>query len=285
MHNDFRGQVRISDVKERIDGLVNEINQVIDAYNFSVETSGKIDFNIGSSKLAPKGYSLSVGGLKTILKSYSGYCVGADVYKTNNNSLVVTSGLYFKPTSEDHGIPEIIKLPYRVLNGVVKGSGQALFYSIEADNYMVLDNQRYSESVTINGNEYFKLSLLNLNRSIKYCNTREFENEDVPNFHAYIANNPTNYPTNQSFNASNAPKFAGYDCSTGDDRTESRAYLFGVQVGRWRRNGTRNSKIFCTQPYLFVPKGLPYPYTLQNDRAEVRVRSTNCNFEWDSNRS
>lgn len=286
MQNDFRGQVKISDVKEKFDSLVNEINNAIGIYNNRILDSGNIDFNIGSDKLAPKGYSLSVGGLKTILKAYSGYCIGADVYKVNDTTLVVTNGLFFKPTDEEHGIPEIITLPYKIINGVSKSSNQNLFYSVDTNDYMIMNNQRYSNSVVINGNTYINLSLLNLNRSIKYCNTREFENEGINKYHVYVGDNGTNYPTNQSFNASNAPRFAGYDCSTGSNGTESRAQLFGVQVGRWRRNGDRNSKIFCTQPYLFVPKGLPYPYVLTKVAdSETRVRSTACNFEWDSNES
>ena len=278
MQNDFRGQVKISDVKEKFDKLVGDINNAIDIYNSRILDTDGINFNVGSEKLAPKGYSLSVGGLKTILKSYAGCCIGADVYRVGDTSLLITGGLYFKPNGDE--LPEIIELPYKIIYGIGKSSKQSLFYSPDNQEYMVMGNQRYSDVVNINGNNYINISPLNLNRGTKYCNTRDFEVENISNYHVYIDNNGTNYPTNQTFDASNAPKFAGYDCSTGEDRTESRAYLFGTQVGRWRRNGNRNSKIVCSQPYLFVPKGLGYPYELQTDGAEKRRRCTGCTFEW-----
>ena len=76
MVKDFRGQVKISEVKAEFDYLLTTINNTIDLFNHSEVMSDEIDFSNVSPNIAPPNYTLSVGGLKKILEAYNGAIVG-----------------------------------------------------------------------------------------------------------------------------------------------------------------------------------------------------------------
>lgn len=94
MVKNFKGKVHISDVQKEFDVLVAGINEIIDAYNSS-DYIANIDYNDVSADLAPSGYTLSVGGLKKMLKAYSGRVLGCAITRdTEKNKLTVSNGLY-----------------------------------------------------------------------------------------------------------------------------------------------------------------------------------------------
>lgn len=90
---DFKGQVKISEVKESLDALVNGINKQIDLYNTS-DYVQDIDYNIGAPDLAPLNYTLSVGGLKKFLNAYNGCVVGCKAFNIGGQ-YAVTDGIMF----------------------------------------------------------------------------------------------------------------------------------------------------------------------------------------------
>lgn len=90
---DFKGQVKISEVKECLDALVTGINKQIDLYNTS-DYVQDIDYNIGAPDLAPLNYTLSVGGLKKFLNAYNGCVVGCKAFNIGGQ-YAVTDGIMF----------------------------------------------------------------------------------------------------------------------------------------------------------------------------------------------
>ena len=90
---DFKGQVKISEVKECLDTLVAGINKQIDLYNTS-DYVQDIDYNIGAPDLAPLNYTLSVGGLKKFLNAYNGCVIGCKAFNIGGQ-YVVTDGIMF----------------------------------------------------------------------------------------------------------------------------------------------------------------------------------------------
>lgn len=90
---DFKGQVKISEVKECLDALVTGVNKQIDLYNTS-DYVQDIDYNIGAPDLAPLNYTLSVGGLKKFLNAYNGCVVGCKAFNIGGQ-YAVTDGIMF----------------------------------------------------------------------------------------------------------------------------------------------------------------------------------------------
>lgn len=92
-NKDFKGQVKISEVKECLDALVTGVNKQIDLYNTS-DYVQDIDYNIGAPDLAPLNYTLSVGGLKKFLNAYNGCVVGCKAFNIGGQ-YAVTDGIMF----------------------------------------------------------------------------------------------------------------------------------------------------------------------------------------------
>lgn len=88
---EFKGQVKIEDVKSQFDLLVDGINSQIDTYNDAGYVT-EIDYNDVSPELSPLNYTLSVGGLRKVLDAYDGSVLGCNVFKDGEN-LVITEGL------------------------------------------------------------------------------------------------------------------------------------------------------------------------------------------------
>lgn len=90
----FAGQVKVADVQEAFDRLTNRINELIDTYNQTEQLQHE-DFSKGSPILGTNNYTLTLGGLKQVLRDYDGCIVGARAIKVGNNGCKVTPGLLF----------------------------------------------------------------------------------------------------------------------------------------------------------------------------------------------
>lgn len=119
----FKGQVKISDVQQEFDSLLNKINTSIDRYNNAAQIED-IDYNNGSPTLGANGYSLSVGGLKSVINAYDGVTIGCQVYKVDDTTMLVTDGLHFTDG-------RVLRLPTRK----VTGEGDIIYYSETLNNY------------------------------------------------------------------------------------------------------------------------------------------------------
>lgn len=129
-YKNFKGQVKISDVKECFDDLTNRINSLIDKYNASSYITD-INYNNVSPELAPVNYTLSVGGLKKILDAYDGCVLGTKVFRVSNN-LCITDGLLIRRNG-------CIHLP----SALIPKQGRYLFYSPSLRQYKCPDSYTY----------------------------------------------------------------------------------------------------------------------------------------------
>lgn len=129
-YKNFKGQVKISDVKECFDDLTNRINSLIDKYNASSYVTD-INYNNVSPELAPVNYTLSVGGLKKILDAYDGCVLGTKVFRVSNN-LCITDGLLIRRNG-------CIHLP----SAIIPKQGKYLFYSPSLRQYKYPDSYVY----------------------------------------------------------------------------------------------------------------------------------------------
>lgn len=129
-YKNFKGQVKISDVKECFDDLTNRINSLIDKYNASSYVTD-INYNNVSPELAPVNYTLSVGGLKKILDAYDGCVLGTKVFRVSNN-LCITDGLLIRRNG-------CIHLP----SAIISKQGRYLFYSPSLRQYKCPDSYVY----------------------------------------------------------------------------------------------------------------------------------------------
>lgn len=120
---EFKGQVKIEDVKNQFDLLVDGINSQIDTYNDAGYVT-EIDYNDVSPELSPLNYTLSVGGLRKVLDAYDGSVLGCNVFKDGEN-LVITEGLLI---TRNGG--------YRLPSAIIKDEGQSeIWFSPSKNSY------------------------------------------------------------------------------------------------------------------------------------------------------
>ena len=93
---DFRGQVKVSDVQNAFDEIVNRINSKVDVYNSFFDLQD-YDLTKGSPLLGASGYTLSVGGLKSVLNSYANTVIGCKTFRLDDETLLVSDGFCITP--------------------------------------------------------------------------------------------------------------------------------------------------------------------------------------------
>lgn len=165
---DFRGQVKVEDIQNAFNEIVNRINTMVDTYNDAAGYSD-IDYTKGSAKLASSGYTLTIGGLKSILDSYNGTLVGCKVYKLSDTSVLVSDGLYIKSDAV-----------YRINSQVVSGNADwdlsELYYDIDNDAVMfkegssgtIVDVQTAWTQPSITSNTSYGIFTANYNSSYAF---------------------------------------------------------------------------------------------------------------------
>lgn len=116
MSHVFKGQVKIEDVQKAFDSLVDKINSQISNYNEVVRKGETVDYTKGSATLAPYNYTLSVGGLKQVMRQLKGTTIGCNIFRSADNKLVVSNGIHF---GDNYTID---RLPVGVINESGEGS-------------------------------------------------------------------------------------------------------------------------------------------------------------------
>lgn len=198
---DFKGQVKISEVKVCLDDLVNNINKQIDLYNTS-DYVKDINYNVGAPDLAPLNYTLSIGGLKKFLNAYNGCVVGCKAFNIGGQ-YAVTDGIMFLQDG-CHRIPAQIipslpkTLEYSPSAKIYKGqtpSGEAKIY-LGTDGQIYLKAGKYKavKDGTVVDYELTTDAVCHFNIPTTYKNFGEallsFTNNDtvpqeLPSFDAY----------------------------------------------------------------------------------------------------
>lgn len=123
----FKGQVKIADVKDAFDEIIEKVNGMIDGYNHSSYIND-IDYSIGGPELAPSGYTLTVGGMKQLMNSCDGTVIGAKPFRVSSNELKMTTGLLITK----HGI---YRLPDSVLAIPTDKQYRTLYYNTSTGKY------------------------------------------------------------------------------------------------------------------------------------------------------
>lgn len=240
----FKGQVEINQVKEALEDVESKINEMIDAYNESLELQD-IDYSKGGVGIAPSGYTLSIGGLKTMMSACNGLVIGAKALRYSNNSLCMTTGVLITTNS-------FYRLPSKVIS-VSSKKGTVYF------NTSTLDYSLTSGTNTVKICEY--------DINTDYINATEISKLQSENFDGYFrVTIPDRYPkpvatydSGETHNdgTTTGPKFI---CAIDKQQTEgsgtANMYLFGISVASNRQTGHRNLNYWTPTNYLFLPKGI-----------------------------
>lgn len=234
----FKGQVKVQDVKDEFERLVNNINTVIDQYNESLDAISSDLYGEGSSNLAAPGYTLTIGGLKVLMNAYRGCTVGSKVYKVNDTTAVITRGIYFSEDGES-----VINLPQ---SSVTINKNTRYVYYDKVNNYY---------TTTSNSNTVL-VSRINANRNSKLISTYPFDAEGIGLSIRCGSNNvnPKTWqaPNNSSVGCFGRPWQPPVDSSNGTDTL----YFDGRQIGYTKARGDRVINYFCWAPLMYFPKGI-----------------------------
>lgn len=118
----FQGKVTIQSIQDEFDNLVDRINTMVDSYNASASVNA-IDFSKGGATLAPAGYTLTIGGLKQLMRFYDGSVFGCKAFRTGPNRVKVTAGLIITSNA-------IYRTPE---TSTLEGQGSELYYDPSDD--------------------------------------------------------------------------------------------------------------------------------------------------------
>ncbi|MCM1324142.1 MAG: hypothetical protein NC218_08265 [Acetobacter sp.] len=235
----FKGQVKVSEIQSAFDDMIARVNALREKYT---EALGAANYNIaiGGSELGPNRYTLSVGGLKTILAAMNGQVFNSRVFKYNNR-LFVSNGLYVEDT-------DVISLPAGVVSGT---AGKYIYFNITSKQYT-----RYSAAQT--NNDLLLISIVNTEESNGVCDIVDCT-ANADKTRIFVGNtaigrwdhNPPNTSIDNfvcGFLADHVPgvptiRFKGQDISW-----------------CWRTT-SHNGKQCQYYDKFFLPKGVPNPFT------------------------
>lgn len=240
----FKGQVEINQVKEALEDIESKINEMIDAYNTSLQLQD-IDYSKGGVGISPSGYTLSIGGLKTMMRACNGLVIGCKALRYSSNSLCMTNGILITEDS-------FYRLPDKVIS-VNSKKGTVYF------NVNTLDYSLTSGSNTVKICEY------DINTSVR--NATEISKLQSEGFDGYFrVTIPDRYPkpvadynSGESHNdgTTTGPKFiCAIDRQQWEGSGTANMYLFGINVANNRQTGHRNLNYWTPTNYLFLPKGI-----------------------------
>ncbi len=122
----FRGKVKIADVQNEFDKLVDKINSLNARINQVSTDKENIDWRYGSETLSPINYTLTIGGLKQALNNFDGAVYGARAFKTDNTHFKMTDGLLISKYGA-------FRLPDSILT--IPTSKRLLYYNVLSGEY------------------------------------------------------------------------------------------------------------------------------------------------------
>lgn len=240
----FKGQVKVQDIKDEFDRLVNSINSVVDQYNETLDAIGGDLYGEGSGNLAAPGYTLTVGGLKVLMNAYRGCAVGSKVYKLDDTTAVVTRGVYFSDDGDS-----IINLPQDTV--AIDGNTRYIYYDKVNNKYTATPNTN-----TV------RVSRINANRNSKLISTFPFDAEGIGLSIRCGSNNvnPKKWqtPDNANVGCFGRPWQPVVDKARGNDTL----YFDNKQIGYTAARNESNKVLnyFCWAPVMYFPKGVESPF-------------------------
>lgn len=248
MVKDFRGQVRIEDVKKEFDDLLDRINLMIDTYNYSADI-GDIDYTKAGTTLAGSGYTLTVGGLKKVLKTYNNTILGCKPFKIASNQIKITDGIFIS----EQGCA-------RIKGTTLTGSSSYLWYQ-PSSNTLSLS----SSSGAI------KVCDLNWNRGSNAIEDNlQIQCEELP-FKTYKITSQSkkmSEEVNTARTTSKAEFVGGMNFRATEGQGWFTTKLFGVEVASNRQTGHRNLNYWSNFNWLLIPKAVANVFTYTGTAAQ-----------------
>lgn len=265
MVQQFKGQVKISDIQEAFTEMVDRVNNIIDEYNTQAYV-GHIDYTTGGTKLSPAGYSLTVGGLKQFLEAYKGCVIGSKAFKVSDTAVKMTVGMLVTTSG-------IVQLPDNVV--AIDNSTKSIYFNLDTNTYS-----------TTSSENTVKICDLNMNRDSKQVSTDFHISVEGIDGSYDIFTQDKNYTSSGKFiqwnkgyyenlDTSSAPKFVSGMGGAFWNGHVSEVLLFNTQVEYYRDNGDRRNQFYQPMNYLFIPKGVSNPYSYKHDGAATSLSKTN----------
>lgn len=242
----FTGQVKAQDIRDVFESFTNDINSVIDSYNASINTQD-VDFSKGGSSLGAYNYTLTVGGLKTLLSACSGTVVGFKVFK-NGNGLITTEGLYITTT----GVKRIPSYSSSSING------RFIHWNPDTNTFNV-DNNRTAASPLVLVAEIEPRR----ERSAELNDLRDVEIEGNT-LKIRVGNKYKAEEESNGFNSSGSAIFISGSEGVADEGQQKRALLFNSDVSWNQQPGHRRRTYWQLVNALYIPKGANNPYGYQS---------------------
>lgn len=256
----FRGQVKIADVKEAFNEIVDRVNNIIDEYNTQVYVNN-IDYTSGSASLSPSGYTLSVGGLKKVINNMNGCVIGGKPFKVNNTTVKMSTGLLIH-------MNRIYRLPDNTVT--VANNTKSIYYDIDTNSYNtssgvhICDVNMNRDDKMVGDNDSIQVEESTQKYSIKS------QTKDYTTGHKFLKWDGGFY---ENLNTSTGPKFLSAINSLDPNGCQIR--MFNTIVDEYSDNGDRANQVWSPMIYLFIPKGVASPYVYYKRGSQVGVNRTN----------
>lgn len=255
-YNNFRGQVKVSEIQERFNNLVTSINNMIDSYNQGVNIESGIDFNIGSAELAAPYYTLSVGGLKQVIKDLNGYRILSKVIK--------------QPTANTYFSTPFLRLTYKVILSLgeeyvaTTGCRPAfMIKSLYGYNQLIGMDDEWVPDIKEPDSTRGVEAYINPNSNSLMLNTLPILCRDVIKIKS--GNTVPGYFDGAQSRNTNTYEFVSGSCQIAPRRQTRELLLLGQQVEwYWSHKDGSQRTYTAYNTRLFVPKGRANPYTAGN---------------------
>lgn len=257
----FRGQVRIDEVQEAFDEIVDRVNNIIDEYNTQVYVNN-IDYTSGNKSLGPTGYTLSIGGLKHILQSLEGCVLGGKAFKVSDTRVKMSTGILIHNS-------QTIKLPDSLV--AVNINTKHIFFNPDTNTYStttgikICDINMRRDSNAVSGLNTVQCEEI----TKKYKITSQ--TKDYTTGHKFIDWDGGFYET---LDTSTSPKFVSAINALTPEGCQIR--LFNTEVDKYSENDADRAKqVWYPMTYLFLPKGVENPYVYYQKGNQVNINKTN----------
>lgn len=250
----FHGLVRIEDVKDAFDDIITRISNMQDAYNTAFDAVD-VDYTKGSATLAPLGYSLSVGGLKNLLKTYNGVVIGAKCIKVNSSTVALTDGILI---TENGGI----RLPDSVVDNV--SNANTIYYDKVEEKYTKTPNSNTIKVCDINMNRDSNFVMNRNNIQLESLDGIYKIGTESRTFGDFAGGSPMTIDT------TNKPQFfCAIDKRMQEGDGTATVTLFGEEVARNKQTGHRNLNYWVNVNFLYIPKSCDNPYSINKNASKV----------------
>lgn len=241
----FTGQVKASEIQALFEEFTTAINTMVQNYNTAIDLSD-MDFSKGSASLGAYNYTLTIGGLKTLLSACDGVIEGFKVFR-NGNGLRTTQGLYVK---DNH----VYKIPAYYATSI---AGKYIHWNPSTSVFTVNNNFNPPTGSV-------RLAAIDAKRE------RSAEMNDLPSVEIVgsdlkikVGNKYKAQDDSNSFNTTNNPIFLCGCEECANEGVPKRALMFGEEVSYNAQPGHRRRTYWQIVNALYIPKGAGNPYTYQ----------------------